>query len=193
MHAVKAEHGHALGDVARVPAGDVFVTDSYDRVVYRLRPGAAALEPLRNPRFHSLQGAAPSLDGRFLSLADDSLGLLRLDLETLAAVRLADAPGSTSVGCDGIVSDHGSIIAVQNGRSPARVMRFVLDAGGIRIARAVVLDRSSAIADQPTIGTIGGGDFVYVANSQWEKHGPRGEPIAARRLTRPVLLAVPLR
>jgi hypothetical protein len=71
-------------------------------------------------------------------------------------------------------------------------MRYVLDPAGERIVRAELVDRNSDVADEPTIGTVAGGEFVYVANSQWEKHDERGARIAARPLTSPVLLAVPL-
>jgi hypothetical protein len=125
-------------------------------------------------------------------IADYAHGLLRVDLRTNAVTRLDDAPQSTSLGCDGIAWDRGAIVAVQNGVSPARITRFVLDDSGRRIVRADVLDRNSAVADEPTIGTIDGRSFVYVANSQWEKHDGVGRRVLARPLTRPVLLAVPL-
>jgi sugar lactone lactonase YvrE len=184
--------GHALGDLAVGPRGDVFVTDSYDPVVYRLRPGADTLESFRSPLFRSLQGLAPTPDGRLLYLADYSHGLLRVDLAAGTVTQVADAPHSTSVGCDGIAWDRGAIIAVQNGVIPARVMRFVLDASGRRIDRADLLDRNSALADEPTIGAVVGREFVYIANSQWEKHDASGHRLTSRALTPPLLLAVPL-
>jgi sugar lactone lactonase YvrE len=185
--------GHTLGDLAIGPNGDVFVTDSREPVLYRLRPGADSLERVTHPLFHSLQGIAPTPDGRALYVADWSLGLLRVDLATGRVTRLADAPHSSSLGCDGIALYHGAIIAVQNGTVPQRVMRFTLDAGGLNIIRADVLDRNTAIADEPTIGAIVGDEFVYVANSQWEKYGDDGKRIDGTVLARPVLLAVPLR
>lgn len=185
--------GHALGDVVLGPAGDVFVTDSNDPVLYRLRPGSDTLETIRHPLFRSLQGMAAPPNAKVLYVADYSHGLLRVDLEAKTVTRLDDAPATTSLGCDGLVWDNGAIIAVQNGVAPARVMRFVLDRTGTRIERAELLDRNSLIADEPTIGTIVGGEFVYVANSQWAKFTEGGARIPARRLTAPVLLAVPLR
>ncbi|HEY2375931.1 MAG TPA: hypothetical protein VGH98_08130 [Gemmatimonadaceae bacterium] len=184
--------GHVLGDLAIGPLGDVFVTDSNDPVLYRLRPGADSLERIASPLFHSLQGIAPLPNGTLLYVADYSHGLLRVDLETGQITRLDDAPGSTSVGCDGIAWDGKAIIAVQNGVVPARVMRFVVDDAHRRIARAEVLDRNVAIADEPTIGAIVGKEFVYVANSQWEKYTEEGVRLPERALTSPVLLAVPL-
>lgn len=184
--------GHVLGDLAVGPAGDVFVTDSNDPVLYRLRPNAQKLEPIRNPLFHSLQGLAPSPDGTTLFLADYSHGLLRVDLATNVVTRLDDAPNSTTLGCDGIAWDRGAIIAVQNGVTPARIMRFVLDPSRTRIARADVLDQNSAVADEPTIGAVVGGEFVYVANGQFEKYDDKGRRVAGKVLTSPILLAVPI-
>jgi hypothetical protein len=185
--------GHALGDLTVSPTGDIFVTDSYDPVLYRLRRGSDTLEHIRHPLFRSLQGMAAPPDANVLYVADYAHGLLRVDLATNAVTRLDDAPSTTSLGCDGLVWDNGAIVAVQNGVAPARIMRFVLDRAGTRIERAEVLDRNTAIADEPTIGTIVGGDFVYVANSQWEKYTDGGARNPARRLTAPVLLGVPLR
>jgi hypothetical protein len=170
----------------------VFITDSGDPVLYRLRAGTDTLEPLRHPLFRSLQGVAPSPAGDVVFVADYSHGLLRVELGSGEVHRLADAPGSTSLGIDGIALDRGAIIAVQNGVAPARIMRFVLGASGRDIVRAEILDRHSTVADEPTIGTIVGGDFVYVANSQWEKYDGTGKRIAGTVLRSPVLLAVPL-
>ncbi|MDB4878375.1 MAG: hypothetical protein JWM41_4821 [Gemmatimonadetes bacterium] len=184
--------GHVLGDLAVGPRGDVFVTDSNDPVLYWLRPGATSLDAVRSPLFHSLQGMAPGPNGAVVFLSDYSRGLRRLDLATKRVTRLADAPRSTSVGCDGIAWDRGAIVAVQNGVSPARIMRFVLDPSYTRVVRAELLDQNSTVADEPTIGAVAGREFVYVANSQWNKHDAAGHRISAIPLTAPVLLAVPL-
>jgi hypothetical protein len=187
-----APGGHVLGDLAIGPRGDVFLTDSNEPVLYWLRQGSDSLESIRSPLFHSLQGMAPSTDGHRLYVSDYSHGMLIVDLATRAVTRVSDAPGSTSLGCDGIVWDRGTIIAVQNGVSPARIVRFVLDATGTRFTRVDVLDQNSGVADEPTIGTIAGHEFVYVANSQWDKHDAKGNPLAGKILTPPKLLAIPL-
>lgn len=184
--------GHVLGDLAIGPNGDVYVTDSSEPVLYRLVPGADSLVPMRHPLFRSLQGIAPTPDGRALYVADYSHGILRVDLASGKVSRVADAPGSVSLGCDGLAWHKGSIIAVQNGVAPARVMRFTLSDDGTRFTRAEVIDRNSAIADEPTIGAVVGDEFVYVANSQWEKRDPSGSLKAGVVPRRPVLLAVRL-
>ena len=142
-----APEGHTLGDLAVGPKGDVFVTDSNEPVLYWLRPGADTLESIRSPLFRSLQGLAPTPDGLFLYVADYSHGILRVSLATKTVMRVADAHGSTSLGCDGLAWDRGAIVAVQNGVAPARVVRFALNSSGDRFTEAKVLDQN--------IGTLG--------------------------------------
>lgn len=183
--------GHTLGDVAVGAGGEIFMTDSNEPVLYRLRSERDTLERITSPLFRSLQGVAPTRDGRVAYVADYSHGILRVDLGTGAVTRVEDAPRSTTLGCDGIVLYRGAIIAVQN-VAPARVMRFVLDPSGTRFTSAEVLDRNSEVADEPTIGTIVGNAFVYVANSQWEKYTDGGALKPGAKLTAPLLLSLPL-
>ena len=184
---------HALGDLAIGPRGDVFVSDSRDPVLYWLRPNADSLVAIRDPHFRSLQGIAVDPSGDALYVADYSHGLLRMELAT-RAVRWLGAPasGATVTGVDGLTWADGALIGVQNGVSPAQIVRFDLDAARRAVVRATVIDRNIPLADEPTIGTVAGRDFVYVANSQWEKYDPRGNPIAGVPLTPPVLLALPI-
>lgn len=188
-----ARGGHVLGDLAVGADGSVYVTDSREPVIYRLAPGAAMLEELRSPLFSSLQGVAPTPDGKLLYVADYSLGLLRMNLATGAVAALANPANGTAVGCDGIVWFDGAIIAVQNGVEPARVVRLVPDTIADRVLRVDVIDQNVAVADEPTIGTMLGTDFVYVANSQWARFTDDARRDVARPLTAPIALRVPLR
>ncbi len=183
---------HVLGDLAVGPAGDVFMTDSRQPVLYRLRPGADTFETTRHPLFRSLQGAAATPDGRFLYLADYSHGLLRIELRTGGVMRLTDAPGTTSLGIDGLVLHGPTLIGVQNGISPARIVRFTLTPDGLGISRVDVLDRQPGLADEPTIGTLLDGGYLYVANSQWEKYDDAGQRRDGTRLAPTYLIRVSL-
>ena len=186
-------NGHTLGDVAIGSLGDVFFSDSRDPVLYRLPADSTGLLPIRHVLFRSLQGIAPVPDGQTVIVADYSHGLLKVDALTGEVTRIADGPGMTSLGCDGLVWHDGAVVAVQNGVFPPRIMRFELDSSRTRITSATVIDRNPAIADEPTVGTLIGDDFVYVANSQWEKYNESGELLPRAVLRRPVLIRVPTR
>ena len=187
-----APRGHVLGDLALGPHGDVYLTDSYEPVLYRLRPGADTLERITHPLFRSLQGMAATDDDRFVYVADYSRGLLRVRLADGDVRRVGAAPGSDTRGCDGIVLHRGAIVAVQNGASPARIVRFVLNTAGDSIVATQLLDRNPTLSPEPTIGTMMGDRFVYVANSQWEEFDDAGRLKPGARLTRPRLVAVPV-
>lgn len=88
---------------------------------------------------------------------------------------------------------RGGIIAVQNGVEPARIVQIVLNAAGDSVVRLDVIDRNSNIADEPSIGTVFGDDFIYVANGQWTKYDDNGKRIAGSKLSPTILLDVPLR
>jgi sugar lactone lactonase YvrE len=183
---------HLFGDLTIHPSGDVYLTDSETPVLYRarLQDGRIQLvEVARHRLFRSLQGLAFDRSGRGLYLADYSHGLLAFDLETRTVVLLEPPRGATLLGIDGIARHEADLIAVQNGVAPARVIRIRLD--GDRVGRVEVLDQNP-VADEPTIGTITKGQFVYVANSQWEKYEENGKLKADARLVAPILIAVSL-
>lgn len=186
---------HLFGDLVVDPSGGVFLTDSESPILFQARLEAGRLvleERLRHRFFRSLQGLAIAADGRHLYVADYSHGLLRVDPGTGVVAPIAAPSGISTLGLDGIARAGGSIIGVQNGFSPARVVRFRLSPPGDRVVALDVLDRHLPVADEPTIGAIVGNRFVYVANSQWEKYDDDGKRRPQAVLRPPVLLAVPL-
>lgn len=167
---------HTLGDVAVAPNGDVYVSDSESPWISRVPAAGDTLERfITHPLFRSLQGMAIASDGRTMYVADYSHGILRVDLATRHVAVLRAAQGVTLLGIDGLYLHHGALIAVQNGVSPARVVRFCLDADGGGVRGAEVLDRNPAVADEPTLGVIAGDSVFYVATSQWEKYTDTGD------------------
>jgi sugar lactone lactonase YvrE len=185
--------GHLLGDLVVAPNGDVYATDSRDPVIWRVRRGADAVhEFLRHPLFRSLQGPALDPSGRLLYVADYSHGILAVDLNT-RQVRVLPAPArTTTLGIDGLAWYEGGLIGVQNGVVPARVVRLALDARGGEITGVEVLDRNLPLAPEPTIGTVFGNRYFYIANSQWESYDDAGRLRPGVRLVAPRILEIKL-
>ena len=185
--------GHLLGDLVVAPNGDVYATDSRDPVIWRVRKGADEVhEFLRHPLFRSLQGPALNPSGRLLYVADYSHGILAVDLNTRQVRVLPAPPRTTTLGIDGLAWHDGGLIGVQNGVVPARVVRLALDAPGERITGVEVLDRNLPLAPEPTIGTVSGNRYFYVANSQWESYDDTGRPRPGVRLIPPRILEIKL-
>jgi sugar lactone lactonase YvrE len=185
--------GHLLGDLLVTPEGEVYATDSKYPAIYRVRAGADSVEEfLMSTRFRSLQGLVLSRDRKRLLVADYSLGLFAIDRAS-RVIRWLPAPeGTTVFGIDGMAADGADVIAIQNGVNPARVVRLGFDAAVERVTRVEVLDRHLPEAEEPTIGTLSGRDFYYVANSQWHLYDENDSLPAGTAFTAPVVLRLPL-
>jgi sugar lactone lactonase YvrE len=154
------------------PDGDAFVSDSAGGRVYRLRAGTSALTPLDDDgQFISPQTPAVSPDGQVLIIPDYVRGLARIDLrsgsdgvEWIAG----KSPVATS-GVDGLYfADATTLIAVQNGTQPERVVRLHLDRGCREVVSFDIIEQASDWLGDPTHGVVAGDRFYFIAKSGWE-------------------------
>ena len=82
-----------------------------------------------------------------------------------------------AAGIDGLYRWNDSLVAVQNGVTPQRVMRLDLDASGTRVANVAPLVVAQPEFDTPTFGTIEGDDLIFLAASHWSKVDGNGLPL----------------
>lgn len=184
---------HTLGDVTLARNGDVYSTDSRGPAVYRVRAGSDSIERFAtSPLLLSAQGLALDAEERTLYVADYSRGILRIDLATRAVRLLETADDVLALGIDGLYLVRGSLIGIQNGVEPHRVVRLRLDAGGDRVAHGEVLERARPDYAEPTLGVVVGHDLFYVAASQWERFRDDGTIDAPETLRPPLVLRLRL-
>lgn len=164
-----------FGDVAMGPDGTVYVSDSIFGDVYRLRPGADALELLVPAgRFGSPQGMAVTPDGAALVIADYSSGLHRIDLATGVVTAIRGTDADTLLAIDMLQRSGDCLIVVQNGVSPQRVLRLHMDAGFSAVTGVEVLAANLDGIDEPAGGTLKGDDLVFVARGQMASYEEDG-------------------
>jgi hypothetical protein len=173
-----------LGDLVLTRQGAVIVSDGDGGGVYRLAPGAHALERLDSGEFISPQTPVLHPDGRHLLVPDYLRGIAVLDLQTRALQWLPMDGRYALQGIDGLYLAHGRLVAVQNGTVPVRIAAFTL-AGLEHLRSMTLLERGTPQLD-PTHGLVLGGFFYYLANSGWDaldEHGavkPGVQPSGAR-------------
>ena len=90
-----------------------------------------------------------------------------------------------------LMAKYASLVGIQNGLEPHRVLRLRLDPEKGRIVEGTILERANPAFDEPTLGVVVGRDFFYVANSQYEAFGEDGRP-DPRRLKETVILELRL-
>ncbi|HYJ34278.1 MAG TPA: hypothetical protein VE326_13785, partial [Candidatus Binatia bacterium] len=163
---------HLLGDLTVGPDGTVYACDSPSGAVRVVRPGAATLETLLpDGTFRGPQTPALARDGHRLYVPDYGRGIALVDLASGKSTWLTFAPGLALQGIDGLYAYGNDLIAVQNGITPRRVMRFRLDAAGTRVVGASVIESGTRRLGEPTHGVVVGDQFMFLANTGWERVG----------------------
>ena len=176
-----------FGDLVLAENGDVIISESLEGGLYRVASGK--LETFIAPgRFVSPQGMR--FVGARLYVADYSLGLFRVDMQSRSVEWLTPPADANLLGLDGMVLIGESLIATQNGINPHRVVKIDLDASG-HIARVTPLEVNHPRYNEPTLGVAVGSEFFYVANSQWELFEP-GKLPPLEKLVAPVILRLPI-
>lgn len=174
---------HLFNDLAISNGGEIYLTDSEEGSVYRLRPGSDSVERLLPAgSFVYPNGIALSDDGRMLYIAH-AAGIALRDLSTGGVSPLA-APGDVSLaGIDGLSFWRGALIGVQNGTKPHRVVLFSLTPSLDRVTGARVLERANPLFEIPTTGAVaersegknvGDAYYYFMANTQLRALGPGG-------------------
>lgn len=173
--AAPGDAGRAFGDLTVGPDGTVYISDSITGEIWRLAPGASALERLvAAGAMGSPQGLVVTPDGKRLIVADYSSGLNVVEIATGAVSRLPVPANASLLGTDGLISDGADLIAFQNGVAPQRVVRLKLDAAATRVESWTVLAANLPNLEEPTSGVVVGDDLVFVGRSQWSDFTDEG-------------------
>lgn len=139
--------------------------------------------------FGSLQGI--TFDGTSLFAADYATGLYRISPDTGALTWLT-SPGLSLIGVDGLSTDgRGGLIAVRNGAQPTGVLHIALTVDGSAIKSVTPLATGLEEFNDPTLGFIEDGRFIFIGNSQWPLFPEDGPPDPAE-LSPVRIMATPL-
>jgi len=184
---------HVFGDLTLNSKGEVFITDSVSPNIYRISSDKGTLENFLTGPFVSLQGIAFSSDEKFCFVSDYSQGIFKIDLATKTITKLSIPANATLLGVDGIYFYQGSLIAVQNGVNPRRVVKLSLDSKFNQIESLTILTSSKEALPDPTLGTVVGTDFYFHANAQWNNFDRSSNIFPLDKFTEPTLVKIKLK
>ena len=182
---------HWLGDLVINSAGDVYATDSVSPAVYLIRHDGTKLETfLEGQPFVSPQGLDFSRDQQQLFVADYSKGVFRVELKTKKVISIDS--NFTLIGIDGLYYYKGSLICVQNGVNPHRVIKLNLRNDFSRFEGFETIEANNPEFDEPTLGVLVKDRFYFVANSQWGAIDESGHLAPLDKLKEPTVLKLKL-
>lgn len=144
-----------LAGVTVTPDGTVYAIDAAGSRLFRVHPGARALESVMKLDAHHLT-AVTAVDDRVVYVAGDE-GLLRVDVasRTSAPVRTLEK----LTGFESLEWHNGSLVGVERVADSYLVVRVHLDASGTRAQPRAIL----AASTDPIAGGVAGSAFYYLA------------------------------
>ena len=187
---------HTVVDLFVAPDGTVYAPDSASPVIWRVTPDADVAELFatidRPGSRHSLQGAALSPNGEWLLVSDYSTGLHRIHLQD-QRIEFLNTPTDhigTAIGIDGIAVINHTLLAVQNGVSPARLLRIQLSPTGLPLDATVAASGLPEV-DDPTLVTASADGILAIGRAGWPFFGPRARTDSPERIVLVVRVLTP--
>ncbi len=192
-HAAPGEGESAPGfdDLTLAPDGTVYVNDGFHSRIWRIPPGGRLEVFLTSDAIGGTQGLAVSSDGRTL-YASDYRGLFSVHVATRRLTPMRVPPDLSLNGIDGLASFGNSLVAIQNGIVPHRVIRLDLAGNRVAISRARILEINHPDFDEPTLGVVVDGALYFSADSQGQKFLDEKKPIGEAEMREAVILKLSL-
>jgi hypothetical protein len=189
---------HEPGDLGMAANGDVFISDGRQGAVYVIRRQRDSLETLLPPgTLNSPQEPAASPDGQLLAVPDYLGGIALVPLnsgraQTQMPSWVRHARNIVVNGIDGLKwTAPYTLIAVQNGVTPNRLLRLTLDSTYTEVVRSDLLAQGPDLPD-PTHGIIVGNDYVVIARAGWYALDDSGHPRPGEKLLPPLIARIRL-
>jgi hypothetical protein len=179
---------HVPGRITVTPQGDVYFIDRALPMVFRKLAGEESVEPfLANADMTGFRDMAVSDSGDHLYIADAALGIMVVDIKAKTSSMLG-VPETLNVGgISGLMYSEGSLLMLQNGITPQRLMRLTLAPTGLDVATVTPLAIALAEFDSPAFGVVNNGAIYYFAEGN--KSDENGELAATKVMKTPMELA----
>jgi hypothetical protein len=192
LYRIEGPPHSALGDMTLTTEGDAILSDGELGGVYRVDRVLRRFERIDAGDFISPQTPVVLPDGRHILVPDYLRGIGILDLNSKHVVWLSTQGTHALSGIDGLYLYGTALLAVQNGTSPERVIRFDLDSSLAQVESEFVIERASRTLGDPTHGVVVNGGFYYIANSGWDNLDQHGRIQAGKSLSPAVIMRAKL-
>ena len=187
----KGDSGMVLGDLVFADDDTIYATESLTGALYHYSLSQDEFTQVVAPgQLRSMQGLVLDKSGEYLYVADYVGGLFRIRLSDYAVERVTADDSVNLYGIDGLYRRGDELIAIQNGIQPHRVAAFTLSDDGASVTGMRVLARNLPEFDEPTLGIVAGDEFLFVANSHWNRFDRSGG--LPEGLTGPIILRLQL-
>lgn len=191
VNGFSVKNNHLFGDLIVDKSGVVYVSDSEKPIVYKIENDVMTeFISFENEGFN-LQGLAFDNEQSKLYVADYLKGIVVIDMKSKAKIWMSFPDGTSEKGIDGLVFYKKSLIAIQNGVKPIRIIRFQLNQEQNQITDFKLLDNNRPEFDEPALATLVNNKVYFFANSPWKAYDKNGV-LDAGKVNNPILFSCTL-
>lgn len=178
---------HGFGDMTVSPDGVVYVSDGEGGGIYKvaLERGSGLTSVIEPGQIASPQTPTLTPDGSRLLVPDYVRGIASVDLQRRSVTWIRHPPELSLAGIDGLYLQGRTLIAIQNGTAPERLLLLQLIVDLTQVAHWRVLLAGAPGLGDPTHGCLQGRDFYFIANSGWDAFDENGTRRPDRRPSPP--------
>ena len=157
---------HMFNDLVIHPNGNIYISNTLDGAIYIIHNSSDKLELfLKNKLFHGLNGITLSEDGRVIFVANDNLGIYKIDIKTKAFARLTHNQSFNTYGIDGLYYSDNYLYAIQSMLLP-QISRFSLNKDATQLESCEIFEKYTPYLSNPTTGVIVDDYFYFIADTQ---------------------------
>lgn len=174
------EGNHVFGDLYVTKRNEVYVSDSSKPIIYKIENEVMSEWISLEKEAMNLQGIAMNPTEDKLFIADYLKGIAVISIKDKTRKWLTLPSGTIGKGIDGLCFYNNSLIAVQNGVKPIRLVRFQLDEKQNEIVSYTVIDNNRPEFNEPALATVVKNKLFFFANSPWQAYDRNGNLDAAK-------------
>lgn len=182
---------HVLGDLYVTRNNVVYVSDSNKPILYKIENDVMSEWISLENEAYNLQGITMNSDENLLFVADYLKGIAAISLRDNERKWFTFPEGTIGKGIDGLCFYNHSLIAVQNGVKPIRLVRFHLNEVGTEIISYQIVDQNRAEFNEPALATLVDNKLYFFANSPWQFYDKKGN-LDATKIENPMLFETKL-
>ncbi len=185
------EGNHLFGDLYVTKTNEVYVSDSNKPIIYKIQNDVMTEWISLEKEAYNLQGIALNTDESKLFVADYLKGISVIELNDKSRQWLIFPAGTIGKGIDGLCFYKSTLIAVQNGVKPIRLVQFNLNNEQNAITGFRIIDHNRAELNEPALATIVKNKLYFFANSPWQAYDTNGN-LDLTKFDNPMLFAMKL-
>jgi sugar lactone lactonase YvrE len=150
-----------LNDLTVAENGDVYITESIQGNIYRLKTGRDSLELFLSLKPYTFPNGINFSDQPGHLFVSTAEGVLKINIVSRRYELIKKSDSVNAKDIDGLTYYNGSLI----GHQSTRVVRFMLNDKQDSITHSILLN-SGPEFDSSTTGEIGNGNYYFIVNSQ---------------------------